>query len=476
MVSLQVTKKNSIHFILTIFLCFFFRFLPPFGQMTEYGMGILGAFLGAIYGWSFLGMIWPSFMALSGVGLVIGMDKMLAAAFGNYTVMGMLFMFLMTAVMDEVGAMDMLVNKILGAKFMYGKPWILLGVIYFAAFIGGMFNAMVMTIVFIQLFISIFQKVGIAPYSKLATTMLIGVPIAMMMAQIAFPFIGQGLSLTSTYTMMFQQQMNYASYMLFIIPMGLFILFFYVNVIMRFVFRVDVSPLKNVDASMLGDGAKANRDQIVSLVFFAVFMCIMLIASLSFFGPLQQFLAQFGMFGVVAIIVGIMMMIKREDGTPLLNFYKAAAKIGWDPVLLLAFIMVMAYYMNDPSTGITTTMMSWLTPFTKLSPMIFIVVALLFAAIITNIANNLITVVMIMPVLGQFALQAGMDTTYIMAILFMCAHFALATPAANPSTGIVFSYTNWVKAGSLSKYGIITVIILFIVEIVIGIPFANLVF
>ena len=118
--------------------------------------------------------------------------------------------------------------------------------------------------------------------------------------------------------------------MLFIIPMGLFILFFYVNVIMRFVFRVDVSPLKNVDASMLGDGTKANRDQIVSLVFFAVFMCIMLIASLSFFGPLQQFLAQFGMFGVVAIIVGIMMMIKREDGTPLLNFYKAAAKIGWE--------------------------------------------------------------------------------------------------------------------------------------------------
>ena len=233
MVSLQVTKKNSIHFILTIFLCFFFRFLPPFGQMTEYGMGILGAFLGAIYGWSFLGMIWPSFMALSGVGLVIGMDKMLAAAFGNYTVMGMLFMFLMTAVMDEVGAMDMLVNKILGAKFMYGKPWILLGVIYFAAFIGGMFNAMVMTIVFIQLFISIFQKVGIAPYSKLATTMLIGVPIAMMMAQIAFPFIGQGLSLTSTYTMMFQQQMNYASYMLFIIPMGLFILFFYVCRLLR---------------------------------------------------------------------------------------------------------------------------------------------------------------------------------------------------------------------------------------------------
>ena len=48
--------------------------------------------------------------------------------------------------------------------------------------------------------------------------------------------------------MMFQQQMNYASYMLFIIPMGLFILFFYVNVIMRFVFRVDVSPFKNVDA------------------------------------------------------------------------------------------------------------------------------------------------------------------------------------------------------------------------------------
>ena len=49
--------KGKIHYLITAIICFGFGLIPPFGGMTEYGMGVLGAFIGAIYGWSTIGMI-----------------------------------------------------------------------------------------------------------------------------------------------------------------------------------------------------------------------------------------------------------------------------------------------------------------------------------------------------------------------------------------------------------------------------------
>ncbi|MBR2009676.1 MAG: SLC13 family permease, partial [Peptococcaceae bacterium] len=76
---MQYKKKDLIHFAIVFVLAFFFRFLPPFGQITPYGMGILGTFIAAIYGWSTIGMVWPSFICLTAIGLTIGPNQMIAA-------------------------------------------------------------------------------------------------------------------------------------------------------------------------------------------------------------------------------------------------------------------------------------------------------------------------------------------------------------------------------------------------------------
>ena len=69
--AMQEKKTNIIHYLVVLVFCFLFRFIPPFAALTPYGMGILGAFLGAIYGWICIDMIFPSFMALVGIGLTI---------------------------------------------------------------------------------------------------------------------------------------------------------------------------------------------------------------------------------------------------------------------------------------------------------------------------------------------------------------------------------------------------------------------
>ena len=59
-------EKKYIHYAVVFFFAFFFRFIPPFGAVTPYGMGIIGSFLAVIYGWSTIDMFGPSLIALIG--------------------------------------------------------------------------------------------------------------------------------------------------------------------------------------------------------------------------------------------------------------------------------------------------------------------------------------------------------------------------------------------------------------------------
>ena len=64
--NMETKKMTYFHCAVVFVLAFFFRFLPPVAQITPYGMGILGTFIGAIYGWMTIDMLWPSLMALAG--------------------------------------------------------------------------------------------------------------------------------------------------------------------------------------------------------------------------------------------------------------------------------------------------------------------------------------------------------------------------------------------------------------------------
>ena len=65
--SVQTQKSEFsqyIHYIVTVIIIFGFRFLPNFDPVTDEGMVLLGAFIGAVYGWSFINMLWPSILPI----------------------------------------------------------------------------------------------------------------------------------------------------------------------------------------------------------------------------------------------------------------------------------------------------------------------------------------------------------------------------------------------------------------------------
>lgn len=43
--------------------------LPPFGQITPMGMKVLGIFVGCLYGWCVLDILWVSIFSLIAIGM-----------------------------------------------------------------------------------------------------------------------------------------------------------------------------------------------------------------------------------------------------------------------------------------------------------------------------------------------------------------------------------------------------------------------
>ena len=93
--STEVKKDHKyLHFAITLAIMLLFRFIPPIGSITPYGMAIIGIFIGMIYGWSVDAgnLIWTSLLGLFALALTDygTAGNALAAAFGNESVMLML--------------------------------------------------------------------------------------------------------------------------------------------------------------------------------------------------------------------------------------------------------------------------------------------------------------------------------------------------------------------------------------------------
>ena len=107
------SKTLKFYLIIGITLCLmiFVGMLPPFGEMTEYGMKLLGVFVGCIFGW-LMGIVIP--VALLGVimaGLLVSgqtVENMMMAVQGTQMVVLIFWALLFVYGLDKCGLLNFL--------------------------------------------------------------------------------------------------------------------------------------------------------------------------------------------------------------------------------------------------------------------------------------------------------------------------------------------------------------------------------
>ena len=467
---MEIKKSTYFHCLVVAFFCLGFRFLPPFMGLTEMGMGIMGTFIGAVYGWVLIDLLWPSVLALVGIGLSIGMNNMMTQSFGSLTIVMLIVCMMAVGAAMKNGAFNWLAMKLLTNKFMQGKAWTTLFIVFILAWLTGAFNPIIMCMIYCGFMTSMFQQCGVKKDDPLVLYTFLAISYQLMRGQILFPFKGTGLVYLNMYNNMFPNlPMPYGQYMVMMVIMGI-LMTFVLLALMKFVFRVDVSPLANF--KLEGGCPKATTHQKQALILFVVFLFANIFATM---GPLAQYLGVIGIVGNSMLIGAIVPLLKDENGKPLGDLEDLLHMVNWGQVMMVGYIMVVSTQMMAPATGISAFTANIIKPFMTLPPVVFIIVVMTFCMALTNVANNMLATVLCMPFMVNFATMIGMNPIGMVCLLFIISEFALATPAASPVTAVAMSQ-DYVTSNKMSVAGIKLVIPLFIVFMIVAWPLQGIIF
>lgn len=469
-------NKKLIHYLITLLFFFLFPLIPPMPPLTVNGMQMLGIFIGVVYGWTMLDMLWPSIMGLVVMGFYIGIPKVLGASFGNPVVMMMIVMLVVMELLNKTKLTENLAISIISNKLTLGKPWMFMFLFFVGSYIGSIVNPIVTIMLFMTFINQICKSIDIPLRSPFTAVMAIGVGLSALLGQTSLPFYNAGLSYTMTYAAMFQTMIPYGMWIIFFIGVSMFLLASYV-LLVRFVMRIDVTNLKNIDLNIFGDKEKLNADQKIAAGAFIAFLIIVCLSSFLPTTILGVVLNKFTTFGLVVIIAAVLMIMVKESGDPVFDFRKLAATgISWDVVFMVALIMPMAQFLTGEETGIAPFLAVMLQPLMGLPPTVFIILALALGALITNFANNFVVALVIMPVIYSFAMQTGINPMGPIMVLFVCTQIAIGTPGASFPIAICYSYANIVDAKMMMKYAWISCIGLIILCLAVALPIAKLLF
>lgn len=476
--------KNTSYYIkalITIVIMFGFGQLPPIDPITPLGMNIVGIFIGLLFGWMTIGLVWPSILGCIALVMIGDMTiaEVLAGGWGSTTNMLIFFMIMVAAIVEQSGCSRFIAMFLITRKWVLGRPWIFTFMFLGAAFVLAAVTSTIPTIIVCwSIWYSICNQVGYKPYQPFPSFMVVGIVMAATFGLSVFPFRPVGILVFGILQDLAGISVNYLTFTLFTLPLCLICILVF-TLLGKIVFRIDVSLLKNLNEDSFKDvDLTLNKHQKAVLFFVVLLILLLLIPSVlptSFF--LAALLKKLDAVGTAMLIVVLMCALKI-DGKPILSFKEVASKgMQWDVLMLTAVVMPLSSVLCTDGTGVTDFLLKVLNPlFEGRSSFTFLMIAVFSAVLITNFAVNNVVGAILLPVFYPFALQLGIEPLALTSLLVWTCHFALLTPAASPMAALLHGNTQWVRTTDIYKYGFLIVISSMIVAWVLGIPYAQFMF
>lgn len=483
--SQAVQKKNTMYYVnslITLIIMFGFGQIPASEPLTPLGMNLIGIFLGLLYGWVFVDIVWPSMAGLLALMLVGGMAPkvLLNSSFGDPIVVMMFFIFIFCAAIDFYGLSRFISMWFITRNFVKGKPWAFTFVFLASIFLlGGLTSASPAALIGWAILYGVCDLCGYKKGDGYPTMMIFAIVFAAQVGMSMIPFKQVPLTVLGAFSNISGTEIDYAKYMLIAI-LSCIVCALLLVFICKYVFKPDVSKLASLDASKLakdGDSLKLNKQQKIVLGFLvALVLCLLLPSFLPKTFFLTVFLNGIGNTGVCVLIVGIMCFLK-VDGEPLIKIKKMIDNgVAWGIIFLLAAVQPLSTAMSGEDSGITAWLMNLLDPiFGGRSPIFFMIVIGLIATLLTNVMNNGALGVALMPIVYSYCLANNVDPQLSVIIIVMCVHLAFLTPAASSSASLLHG-NEWITTKDIMKSGSVIVILSWLAVTIITVGIGSLIF
>ena len=160
----------------------------------------------------------------------------------------------------------------------------------------------------------------------------------------------------------------------------------------------------------------------------------------------------------------------------LISLQKVFARLDWSLFFLLAVTYPIADLLKSADSGIMPTIMATVKPIVAtLGAVPFMIVSMIILGLITQVTHNIVLGAMFMPFLLPLCQSIGGNMYTLWFMLFIALNMAYCTPAGSFQAALVFGHDQMERKHAY-LYGIMLLIVTFIVYAVVGIPLGNVVF
>lgn len=454
--------------------------------ITRMGMVNAMIFLGVVYLWTFVDTLWPCFLgvlmlAFSGFTPAA---KVLNSFLGNPMVVMIFFTLCFATALIKSNVSSWLSQWILRRDFIIGRPWVFTGVILVTTYLLAFFEQTSICFLIWPVMYSIFDQVGYKRGDRYVSIMLVYIIIMALLSFASDPFktgafllLGNVWSMAASNPGMNVPALPAASYFCFALIISLTSIAG-LMLLMRFVFRVDVSPLLRLDPEILRKEPLKPMTgyQKGVLIAFALFACwILLPGIIGKDNAVGAFLAHNSLLAplVALFLVGFVHL----HGKPIADISETAVAYPWRIFLLIAVAMLLGDAMTGKGTNVTVFMEYMLRNALSGFGYVPLCIAVVLLGIsFTNFCNSVVLGLVLTPVLLAMCNAFGMNAGPLMACFIFAVLIAACTPAASPFAAMLFGNTQWLSPREIVTYSVTASLLIAGVVIVIGIPVAMLIF
>jgi len=481
--STAVQKRSNsyyVHTAIALFFMFIFGHIaPPIGKITPMGMQVLGVFLGMLWGWIFIEMIWPSLLGIIAFGMT-GATTVTAAfssGWGYNMVLTVLMMLLFSELLNQCKITDYIAEKCLSAKFIIGKPWLLVIMFFVADFlISVLASNLAATFILWVAFLKAAEMAGYQKGDREVTFMVCGILFVGVISLMVVPFKTAALVFVGFLTSGTGLTVEYVPYTIFMFVMCVLQIALLL-VVGKFVLKLDYSKFADSEDRFAHmRGKKATYEQKVGIVFIVAFICLLFLpAFLPKGAAITTLLNNWGILGCSGLFLVIGCILKNSNGEKFADIATICKQgISWDIIWLLVATFPIADAIKSPDCGIMATVMTVVSPLLQgMSPVVFMIVCAVVLGVLTQFVHNVVLAAMFIPMMTGICAELGGNAIVMFFMLYLALQAAYATPGASMQAAMMFGH-EWVPRKDGYLFGILYLVITLVVAFVVGIPLGNM--
>ncbi len=466
-----------------IVLCFmlFFRFLPPFGPVTELGMQILGIFIGCLWGWIATGnLIWPSILGWIVLGVTTEyatVTSVLTSVFSNGTIILIIGLLLFAGVISSCGLTVNMSHALVNARFAKGKPWVLSFMILMASFwSSALVSGIAGSLICFEFVYSIAKQIGYKNRDSWPAMMIAGIIFAACIGGALMPY-KQGV--VASYGFLTSASngaltYDYGQYLIFGIVFSVISMALYL-IGCKFFVKPDMKLFYDARYE-LDDLPPLTDKQKFTAILLGLLVIILLIPS---FLPkswmLGKMFLSIGTSGLVFMVVALALFMKGKDGSNYFSIAEISPSVSWDLIIMVGTALTIGPALSSEGTGIRELFTGMLTPLCNgQGAYVFTLVLVVGILIGTNFINNAVMGAIFIPIVAVVYADLGVNPVAVVALISFASNVGMLLPSASPLGAILNANKKWISQKQIIVQSVLCMLVTAL-TVAICIPIANMV-